>query len=204
MFCFLKKNGANFAFFVSAIFSVSVPVDLAYTSEFEKFGVSFRLENKKTEEVFYSTVELFGYLNNREIVWNGIAKNTLLAIVESDIIVDEKIIPQKISYLGNSDKHYLLEQRFVGEGCFLKGVEYPWREASSERAKSATTEIAKRTIVVMDSRGWSVDQQLACLGAGFLLSQGVSGSGLDVLRKQTSRELFRGIVSGDLLGETEQ
>ncbi|MCK7615115.1 hypothetical protein [Roseibium sediminicola] len=159
---------------------------------FDAYGVSYLIEEKRAEELFYVTLEAFSYLNEVELIYRGRASRSILAISIQDIISNGEFNLDKLNNVDSEVKSILELFEAGEEQCLVRG--FKTRELMPD---NATLENWK-TVVVFNNKKNSIDDQLKCLYIGVLVSFGVDSENIGALSRLNSRELAKKIIDLEL------
>lgn len=167
----------------------------SFSSENDKddLGVAYWIEDKRVEEIYYATMEVFGFANDIEIKFDVSSRNSVIVISVEDALVGG----------------VLNEIRFreIDESWFqLFKAAFPVVEHSQCRIGRVTTPNVNAegkvvgedltTIAVFNNQDNSVREQLVCLYLGTLTGLGVTKERLGQLAEMRPEELAKLIVSG--------
>ena len=174
--------------------------DVTENVEQNRFGVTYVISDRDTAEHFLNFIELFGYLNDVDIIYDGKANIGVLILFSDDVLIlddSENIVINRdfISHFPEEDKDYIIEFIFSSKDC---GIRVP------EVSESSNSLSRGKTIVVSNTRGLTTDQQLKCLGIGILASLGVSKEELNKFATLGPKKILSRILLGDFNGVVAQ
>lgn len=167
----------------------------SYSSEKEKddLGIAYWIEEKRVEEIYYATMEVFGFANDIEIKFDASPRNSVIVVSVKDALVGGGLNEFKFREIDESWFQLFKAAFPVVEHsqCRIGGVITPNVNAEGKVVGEDLT-----TIAVFDNQDNSVQEQLVCLYLGTLIGLGVPKERLGQLAEMTPEELAKLIVSG--------
>lgn len=183
---------------ISFVFFVCMAIGRMQSSAFaepiETHGVSYWVEEKRVEELYYVTIEAFGFLNDVAIEFDNKPKNSVIAISVENAVVDGDLNKGKFRELHPSYAEFLINalKGHDGSQCFIGGVRTPDIDS-----KGAVVGEEQTTIVLFDNRKNTLEEQLVCLYIGTLVGLGASPDRLEFFATLDAKELAKTIINRD-------
>lgn len=153
--------------------------------DFDEYGVSYLIEEKRVEEIFYVTLEAFSYLNEVELKYRGRAARSILAISVEGIFEDGGYNEEKLSRFSEEIRS-ILELFEVGEKqCLISGFK------TREQSPDGTVIENWKTVAVFNNKKNTIDEQIKCLYMGVLISFGSDPTNIEDISMMSSRKLAK-------------
>ncbi len=158
---------------------------------FETYGVSYLIEDKRVEELFYVTLEAFSYINDIELKFHEETPRSILAISVKDFFVEGKIDSSKPLLFNERDKE-IVSSLDVSEGvCQIGGVKSTVYDGDGNETEYW------RTVVLFDIEEAESETQLVCLYSGVLASFGLNFDQIEGFSNLSSKEFMKNIINMD-------
>ena len=194
----VKKFIYRFFFFIFIINILFISSASSNSSQ-NSYVIRFIIDNKKVERIAISMAEIYTYANNIDLFYEGNAKNGIIAIIIDGITENGNIKTEKLSFMSEVERNFFLNFDYSNE-CTIADASIPLRKHDSNGILGDTNEVAVRTIVVMDSYGVPIDQQVGCIAYGLLRSLGYSAEQIFTLNDLTTQEIIKRFIGGEFSG----
>ena len=173
---------------------LSVP---SAASERPTYGVMHLIQDQDVATKFISMVEMFGYLQEYEIVYGGRSQLGLAAIMVDGLISGGQINPEKIQELPDDLRAFVLELKVSEKPCFIHAAQATPK--TDEAGLPINTDKANTLFLAMaDTRHQDLDQQMDCLSGAMVVSFGYRDDVLTEALGLPVRDRILAITNGDL------
>lgn len=188
------KTCCSLAFLFTVFGFITLDISSSDEIETEEFGVSYWIEEKSVEEIYYATMEMYGFLNDVSIEFNSKPSRSVIAISVENAVINGELNHAKFSELHESYFELLKAAfpKFDESQCRIGGVKTPDVNADGIVIGEELT-----MVVIFNNRGNSVEEQLVCLYLGTLLGLGVPSRRLEYLASLKAEELARILINGE-------
>lgn len=167
-------------------------------ADVDKLNVIYIIDNKKVRDLYSLTITLYGYVNDVEILNNSPLNNALISIVADGAVTNGKLKKSLLEFFSETDQQYLSEldlSDLENHNCKYIDNYKDVGQNFENTNKASSRKNLNTSLVIMNSKGWSVDVQLKCLFYGFLVSLGLEKDASIELIKTSTKNIIRQIIN---------